>query len=108
MVRLPALSPELLALLLVAGAGALWLLTRKGAAQAVGTAAGSAVVDAAAGSVIGVGDALGLPRTDANACAAALADGRWWEASYLCPAGDFIGGVFNPPARNTGGATGSW
>lgn len=57
---------------------------------------------AAAGVVEGVGLAVGIPRTNASECDRAKAEGRWWDASFACPAGDFIssgasaayGGVF--------------
>lgn len=55
---------------------------------AAGIAAGA--VDAAAGVVLGVGDAFGVTRTAADKCAAAKAAGDTWEASFACPAGDFL------------------
>lgn len=42
----------------------------------------------------GIGDAVGVPRTDETACAQALREGRTWDASFACPASDFIAGVF--------------
>lgn len=78
---------------IVAGAGLalvafLWL-KKKGVAGVVGDVVGVAA-DASAGVVLGVGDVVGLPRTDESACAAARADGRWLDASFYCPAGEFI------------------
>lgn len=64
------------------------------AAGAVGAAAGSAVVNAAGGVVLGVGDAVGIPRTNVTECERAKAEGRTWDASFACPAGDFIRYVF--------------
>lgn len=64
--------------------------TQGGVAVAVGTAAGQAVVDAGAGVVLGLGDSLGLPRTNLTACEQAKADGRTWDASFACPTGDFL------------------
>lgn len=57
---------------------------------------------AAAGAIEGVGLAVGIPRTNLSECQRAKAEGRWWDASFACPAGDFIssgasaayGGVF--------------
>lgn len=61
----------------------------RGPREAVaGIAAGA--VDAAGGVVLGVGDAFGVPRTEPDKCAAAKAAGDTWEASFACPAGDFI------------------
>jgi hypothetical protein len=113
---------------IVVGGVALWWLTGKDAngkprAQSLGEAAGTAVVDAAEGAatgvVLGVGDAVGVPRTDTDACQAALAAGDYWEASFKCPAGTFLSASYdkvktsiNPFAidtpASTGGATGSW
>jgi hypothetical protein len=61
----------------------------QGLGEAVGQAAGGAV----AGVALGVGDQIGLPRTDATECEKAMAEGRYWDASFVCPAGDFIGGA---------------
>jgi hypothetical protein len=36
-----------------------------------------------------------LPETDQQRCADALADGDYIEASFLCPAGAFLGAVFH-------------
>jgi hypothetical protein len=55
------------------------------AAGAVG-----AVGDAGAGVAIGVGDILGIPRTNETECEKALREGRTWDASFACPAGTFI------------------
>lgn len=66
----------------------LWL-KKKGVAGVAGDVVGAAA-DASAGVVLGVGDVVGLPRTDAEMCAKARADGRWMDASFYCPAGEFI------------------
>jgi hypothetical protein len=74
------------------------------AAGAVGAAG-----DAAAGVVLGTGDLLGIPRTNTTQCQADAANGRTWDASFSCNAGDFARYVMNGTATpNTGGATGSW
>lgn len=95
---------------LLAGAAlaglALYLLTRKGAAVEAGAAVGSAVVDLGAGAVLGVGDAIGIPRTDKTKCQQAIEAGDWWAASFDCPAGDFLGAVID--GGNTGSVSGSW
>lgn len=81
----------------VLGICAVYLLARgraaaaaQSAGQAVGGAVGGAVVGVAEGVVYGVGDAIGLPRTDVPACENAVQEGRWWDASFDCAAGDFI------------------
>jgi len=44
---------------------------------------------AATGAVVGVGEALGIPATNVNQCAADRAAGRTWEASFSCDAATF-------------------
>lgn len=65
-----------------------------GAAESAGVALGSAAVDAAGGVVAGaaetIGDAVGVPRTNVDACAAAKAAGSAWDASFACPAADWL------------------
>lgn len=63
----------------------------KGTARNVASGAASAVADVAAGTVEGIGQAVGIPVTNAEQCAAAKAAGDAWEASKQCPAGDFLG-----------------
>lgn len=73
---------------------ALWWVTRPGNAQALGVATGGAAVDMATGlltgTVQGVGGAVGVPATSLSECERAKADGRTWDASFACPAGDFL------------------
>jgi len=90
-------KPVHLALIGTAAAVALvYVATRAARAAAdlgplgLGAAAGSAVVNAGAGAVLGIGDAVGLPRTEMNACERAMAEGRTWDASFVCPAPVFL------------------
>jgi hypothetical protein len=53
-----------------------------------------AVGEVGVGAVIGVGDVLGIPRTNETECQKALREGRTWDASFVCPAGDFLGSFF--------------
>lgn len=86
---------------LIAGAAVLaalaWTATRgsKGAGQAIG----GAVVDMAdgivSGAVVSAGELVGIPATSMTECERAKADGRTWDASFACPAVDFIKYVFN-------------
>lgn len=96
-------------------AGVLWWARRPAGSGSValdvGAAVGEAAADAASGLVLGIGDAVGIPRTDETECARAMREGRWWDASFACPAGTFIGGVFGrtpEPPSPPGGASGSW
>lgn len=61
-----------------------------GAGEAVGATAGAAIAGAAGGVILGVGDGLGLDRTNMSQCEKDKANGNTWDASFSCPAGDFI------------------
>ncbi len=81
----------------VAAAGAWWIWRRGGLGAVVSdtaSAAAGAVVDLAdnviGGTVTGIGQAVGIPKTNMNECERAKAEGRTWDASFACPAGDFI------------------
>lgn len=65
--------------------------TVQGAASAIVTTA----ADAAAGLVIGAGQVVGIPQTNADRGRAEFAAGNYWEASFLMPAGDFITASWN-------------
>lgn len=79
-------------------------------AGAAGTAAANAAGDFAAGGVIGVGQIFGIPATEKTECQKALDEGRFWDASFSCPAKDFIGGVFGskPNSFDTGSGGNNW
>ncbi|WP_423197141.1 hypothetical protein DFLDMN_000717 [Cupriavidus sp. H19C3] len=62
----------------------------QGAAAGAASALVGAVGDAASGAVLGIGDVLGIPRTDMTECERAIAEGRTWDASFACPAGTFL------------------
>jgi hypothetical protein len=74
---------------------AVLLLVKKngiaGVAAGVGEAAADAVGGAVSGAAQGVGDWFGIPRTDETECEKAIREGRYWDASFSCPAGTFIG-----------------
>jgi hypothetical protein len=82
----------------------------------IGVATGAGIVNAGTGAVIGLGDGLGIPRTDTDLCAQAKADGRTWDASKYCTAGDFLAYMVTPapvidqsnPQLPQHGVTGSW
>ena len=83
----------------VAALALLIIVKKKGAAAAVGADIGAAAVDLAGGVVAGasmsIGDAMGIPRTNMTECEKAIAEGRTWDASFACPAGDFLSSI-NP------------
>jgi hypothetical protein len=70
-----------------------------GTPRAAGEAIGSAAVEVAggvtAGVAYGIGDAIGVPRTDETECERAIREGRTWDASFACPAGTFIGSLWS-------------
>lgn len=84
------------------------LVTKKGAAASLAQSGAEAVVGAAtgaaAGVALGIGDAIGIPRTNETECEKAMREGRYWDASFACPAGTFIGGA----ASDAGTAISDW
>ena len=105
--KLAPVSADLLvkAALLLGGAALVAYAVRaaKDAAAAAGNAAWGAVTGAAdvayqtgVGAVYGIGDAVGIPRTNMAACQQAMAEGRTWDASFACPAQDFLSYLFKP------------
>lgn len=63
-------------------------------AGATGQAIGGAAVDLAdgvlGGVVQGAGQIVGIPPTNLTECEKAKAEGRTWDASFACPAADFL------------------
>lgn len=111
---LPAMPLGMLALgvgVAVVAALALGWLGKKVAEEGVMGAAewlGKAAGDAPAGVVLGIGDSLGIPRTNETECDRALREGRTWDASFACPAARFITeGIFGA-RQSSGGASGGW
>lgn len=97
---------ERLELVAVVGAAAVvaWVLYRVTAAAGaaagkVGQVAGQ-VADAGgvivSAPVLAAGDVFGVPRTNPTACQQAKAEGRVWDASFACPALEFLGYIVNP------------
>lgn len=72
---------------------ALAYVALRGARQAGGDV-GGAVIDfadgALSGAVVGIGERVGIPATNLTECQRAKAEGRTWDASFACPAGDFL------------------
>lgn len=94
--------------LVLVGFGAVWLWRRgvAGVAEDVSSGAVALAGGAATGIVKGAGSVVGIPDTDAVKCRRAIADGNYWDASFYCPAGEFLaaGGSafaswFSPPER---------
>lgn len=86
----------------VVAAALVWAVTRASStsASSAGQYIGGAVIDLAdgvvSGVVTGVGETVfGIPKTNLTKCEQAKAEGRTWDASFDCPAGDFIKYLWN-------------
>lgn len=71
---------------------ALWVWHR-GAAGVAQDVTGAAF-GAASGAVVGIGQAVGIPSTDAAKCNADIAAGDMWAASFDCPAGNWLTALY--------------
>lgn len=72
---------------------AVLIYVKKNLQGMIATAAGGVVGvvdDVASGVVIGVGEVIGIPRTNETECDKALREGRTWDASFACPAWKFL------------------
>lgn len=62
--------------------------------KGVGSTLVAGAVDLADGviseAVFTAGEVVGVPRTNQTECGRAKAEGRTWDASFACPAGDFL------------------
>lgn len=92
-----------------------WWLVRRGldsvadSPDRVATAVGGVLSGMAAQPVFAVSDVLGIPRTDVDRCQAAKIAGSSWDASFYCPAGEFLSWMFSGSNSNAGrGASGTW
>lgn len=86
------LTPVQIAVAVAIGAGLLYFLKKKADGLTVTGAVAGAVgvaADAGAGIVYGIGDLLGVPRTDASKCAKAKAEGDMWGQSLYCTPGEY-------------------
>lgn len=108
-ISLPPVVLGYAVLALVAGGAAFWFL--KGGARKTAAAVGSVPGELVAGVIEGLGDSIGVPRTNESECDRALREGRLWDASFKCPAGQFLGGIFGSgvgpsPINRTGDSSG--
>lgn len=58
--------------------------------ETAGEAAAGVVIDGATGAIIGVGKAVGVPKTNIDVCQQDIARGDLWRASFDCPATTFL------------------
>ena len=93
------LNEETVLIVAVGGIAAVLIVTIFKNAKALGYNVGQGAVDLAdgviSGTVTGIGEAVGVPKTNQTECEKAKAEGRTWDASFACPAGDFLRYVFN-------------
>ena len=78
--------------LAIAGIGAILLVPKL--AGAISQQTSSAVISAAGGAVTGtvtaIGQQVGIPETNMTKCQTDLMAGKTWDASFDCPAADFL------------------
>ena len=76
----------------VVAAAIVWAMSKgaKGTGQAIGSGAVDLVEGVVEGSVKSIGEAVGIPDTNMTECQRAMAEGRTWDASFACPAKDFL------------------
>ncbi len=83
----------------LAGLGLIWWVTRPGNAAKLAQGAVGLAGEAATGTVIGLGKAVGVPETNQAQCQKDLAAGAWWAASFSCPASDYLGAAYGAATR---------
>lgn len=97
---------KLMAALALGAAGLVWYVSRRfGSVENAAAAAVGAVGSAATGAVVGVGQAVGIPATNMTQCQRDKAAGNWWDASFSCPAGDFISSAAGSISNSVFGST---
>jgi hypothetical protein len=86
---------------MIAGAAGLafllWVSAKgtKDAGQQIGGAAVNLVDGIVSGGVIGAGELIGVPAPNLTECERAKLEGRTWDASFACPAKDFLSYLWN-------------
>ena len=90
--KMPTISP-VYGIAAAAVVAALLYVKFKGAGS-LGKDLGGAAVDVVNGAITGAvkstGELIGIPETSMAECERAKAEGRTWDASFACPAGDFL------------------
>lgn len=78
-----------------------------GVAKDATKAAVNVAAGAVEGTTKGVAEAIGIPDTDMAKCQQALAAGDYWDASFYCPVGTLVSGVFGkaPPKSIAAGVS---
>lgn len=95
--KLPAIPMPYLIAGAAVGAALLWAASK--GAKDTGTTIARAGVDlvdgVVGGTVVGIGEKVGIPATNMTECERAKAEGRTWDASFACPAKDFLSYLWN-------------
>lgn len=76
-----------------AGLALIWWATRAGNAAKLAQGGVRVAGEVATGAVKGVGALVGIPDTSQTQCQQDLDAGRYWDASFSCPAGDYAAGL---------------
>lgn len=87
------LTPKERDTLLIIAAGALLFFVPK-FTQVITKQAVKAAGGVLTGAVIGAGEVIGVPETSVDQCQADIAAGKTWDASFSCPATDFLKYIF--------------
>lgn len=100
-------------LALIAGAAAAVVIIAKfkdlkGVGAGIGGAAVDVVDGVISGAVIGIGQGVGVPPTNMTDCQRAMAEGRTWDASFACPAKDFLSYAFGSKTGFDAGTGNDW
>jgi hypothetical protein len=100
-------------LALIAGAAAAVVIIAKfkdikGVGAGIGGAAVDVVDGVISGAVVGLGQAVGVPPTSMTACQRAIAEGRTLDASFACPARDFLSYAFGSSTGFDAGKGNDW
>lgn len=72
-----------------------YFMGAKKTGQQLGAGAVDLVDGIVSGGVVEIGQKVGIPATNQTECEKAKAEGRTWDASFACPATDFVKYVFN-------------
>lgn len=78
----------------------------RGNAGKVGAEVVKAGADMAAGAVVGVGQAVGIPATDKTQFQKDVAAGDWWAASFSGTASEFVGSFWDHLTGDNSGTPG--
>lgn len=88
-----------------AGLALIWWATRAGNAAKLAQGTVRVAGEVATGAVKGVGQIVGIPDTDKTQCQRDLDAGNYWDASFSCPAGDFVSGTASKAKTAVFGST---